>query len=60
MAFGPGVGLTNFRKGYSVVFFTDCNQNQRDVNANRGVMWQSTTEHVDVTAGVSWAQLYAI
>jgi len=42
MAIGvrPGAGLTNFRKGRSVVFFTDCDGNQRDVNANRGVMWQ--------------------
>jgi len=38
-------------------FFTDCDQNKRDVNANRGVMWQSTTEHVDVTAEVSRAHM---
>ena len=55
----PGAGVINFRQGRSEVFFTDCDQNKRDVNADRGVMWQSTTEHVDVTAGVSWAQMLA-
>jgi len=48
--------LTKFRKGRSVVFFIDSDQNQRDVNSNRGVMWQSTTQHVDVNAGVSCAR----
>jgi len=50
-------GVINFRQGCSEVFFTDCDQNKRDVNANRGMMWQSTTEHVDVTAEVSWAHM---
>jgi len=53
----PGASVINFRHGRSEVFFTDCDQNKRDVNANREVMWQSTTEHVDVTARVSWAQM---
>jgi len=56
-AFGAGTGVINFRQGHSEVFFTDCDQNKRDVNSNREVMWQLTTEHVDVTAEVSWAHM---
>jgi len=49
-SFGAGAGVINFRQGCNEVFFIDCDQNKRDVNANKGVMWQSTTEHVIVTA----------
>jgi len=40
-AHGAGTGVINFRQGHSEVFFTDCDQNKRDVNPNIGVMWHT-------------------
>ena len=40
---GAGAGVINFRQGRSEVFFTDCDQNKRDVNANCGSQPRKTS-----------------